>query len=366
MKKKALSFFLALVLVVTLLVPMASAEIVTNVKIDNVQGNASKLVEVKISMATNMDVTIGRLFIKYDPRLELVSFTNGTVFENTYSAVTGEESGEFIYVGDIGLTSEKESTSAKSGDVILTLKLRIPENASTADEYSVSLDTKSSFATSASAVSTDTPIISNAGTISVASLPECSAHTFGEETVVRTKSYFTGGYSYKSCSACGFVSATSTEPTATNVFTPIGTAIRYAGNPSGIGAHFKVNAESLQAIEALGYKVELGIELVYGDRTKTEVFYGDNTPEDNRQNYSDGVISASIEGIKTQLKGNIYAYVKIIDETGVARVEKTYTSISGSKDVSIADVVNLLNFNKYSPASKEYLNAVANGFEVDE
>jgi hypothetical protein len=44
-------------------------------------------------------------------------------------------------------------------------------------------------------------------------------------------------------------------------------------------------------------------------------------------------------------------------------MEKTYTSINGSKDVSIADVAGMLNFNKYTQASKDYLNAVANGFE---
>lgn len=366
MKKKALSFFLALILVFTFLVPMASAEVVTNVKIDNAQGGASQIVDVKVSMATDMDVVIGRLIIKYDQRLELVSFTNGAVFENTYSAVTGEENGTFIYVGDVGITSEKTSVSAKTGDTLLTLKFRIPANATIEDTFSVSLDSQSVFTGVSGLDGVDTPIVSNSGTISATAIEPCAEHTFGEETVVRTRSFFVGAYSYKTCSSCGYIDATSTDPIPTNIFTPLGTAIRYAGNPSGIGAHFKVNADSLQAVEAQGYKVELGIELVYGDETKTEIFYGDGAPIKNIENYNDGVISAAIEKIKTQQKGNIYAYVKIIDETGAARVEKTYTSLNGSKDISIADVVNMLNFNKYSPASKEYLNAVANGFESDQ
>lgn len=366
MKRRALSFLLALVLVLTLLVPMATAQDTANVKIDGVEGGASQLVEVKISMAAALDVTVARLAIKYDKRLELVSFTNGTVFENTYTVVTGEENGEFLYVGDIGISTSKESVSAAANAVICTLKFKIPDNATVSDTFTVSLDgVNSEFATSVNSEIVNTPAIAAANSILVSDTAPCATHTFGESVVVREKNYFQGGFSYRTCSYCGYVESISTSPTETNLFTPLGTAIRYAGNPSGIGAHFKVNAEALQALEAKGYVVEIGIELVYGNEKKTEIFYGNNAPEKNRTNYADGVISASIEGIKTQLKGNIYAYVKIINEDGSARIEKTYTSVSGSKDVSIADVVSLLNFNKYTQASKDYLNAVANGFESE-
>ena len=364
MKRRALSFILALVLVLTLLVPMATAEGTANVKIDSVQGGASQLVEVKVSMATTLDVTVARLAIKYDKRLELVSLTNGTVFANTYTSVNGEENGEVLYVGDIDITSEKQSVSASSSAVICTLKFKIPDNAIEGEVYSISLDAlNSEFATSQSATIVKTPAVATAGSITTTVTSPCTAHTFGESVVVREADYFQYGFSYKTCSSCGYVESASTPTTQTNLFTPIGTAIRYAGNPSGIGAHFKVNAESLQAIETKGYKVEIGIELVYGAQKKTEIFYGDSAPEKNRDNYADGVISASIEGIKTQLKGNIYAYAKIINEDGSARVEKTFITVSGSENISIADVVNLLNFNKYTQASKDYLNAVANGFE---
>ena len=364
MKRRALSFVLALVLVLALLVPMATAEGTANVKFGNVQGGASQLVDVNVSMASALDVTIARLAIKYDSRLELVSITNGTVFENTYTTVNGEENGEILYVGDIEISSTKESVSAAANAVICTLKFKIPDNAIEGEVYNITLDAlNSEFATSQNETIVKTPASATTGTVTASALTPCATHSFEDSVVVRERDYFQGGFSYKTCSSCGYVASESTSPIETNLFTPVGTAIRYAGNPSGIGAHFKVNAESLQALESKGYKIEIGIELVYGKDKKTEIFYGDSAPEKNRTNYADGVISASIEGIKTQLKGNIYAYVKIIGEDGSARMEKTYTSINGSKDVSIADVAGLLNFNKYTQASKDYLNAVANGFE---
>ncbi|MBR2296076.1 MAG: hypothetical protein IKA43_01560 [Clostridia bacterium] len=366
--KKALSFLLAFIFMVTFVVPVQiGAEGVTNVKVENVEGTAGQLVTVSVKMATDLDVTVGKLKIKYDNRLELVKYTNGEVFANTYSEVTGEEKGIFTYVGDIDITSDKTTISAKANDVILKLVFKIPANALATDEYSVSVvNNESSFAvtqvTDGVIGAKEIECLSSSGMITTNTAPACSAHTYGEEVKVREQSYLLGGYSYKTCSACGAVESICTEPIATNIFTPLGTAIRYSGNPSGIGAHFAVNKDAIKAIETAGFEIEIGIELSYGDRTESHVFYGQNTPTENTTNFEDGVISACIEGVKTQQKGTIFAYAKIIKPDGTARVEKTYNTLKGNPRVSIVDIVSLMNFNKYSQASKDYLNTVANGF----
>lgn len=366
--RRTLSFFLALVMMLTLVMPMSiGADGVTNVKVENTEGARSQIVTVNIKANADLDVTVGKLVIKYDNRLQLVNCVNGTVFENSYSSVVGNESGTFTYVGDIAISKDKASTAMKSGDVILKLEFLIPEDAAPTDEYSVSVvDAESSFAVSKNEggeiVASGIECLSVSGTISLKSATECEAHTFGEEKTLREQSYLIGGYSYKKCSACGKIDAKTTQPKATNVFTPLGTAIRYSGNPSGIGAHFAVNKDAIKAVETAGYEVEIGIELTYGDRTETHVFYGKNTPEKNSSSFDDGIIAAAIEGVKTQQKGTIFAYVKIIDEDGSARVEKTYNTLKGNIKVSIVDIVSLMNFNKYSQSSKDYLNIVANGF----
>lgn len=368
MKKKALSFFLTLIIMATFLVPMHSmASTTAGVGVESVQGNVSQLVDVKITMSSDMDVAVAKLVIKYDPRLELVSFANGAVFEESSSEITGEENGTFTYVGLIEVSSTKANVSAKAGDTILTLKFRIPDNATASDTFEVSvIDAQSEFTTSMGTGSETTgivsPVTSYEGQISIAVPASCTSHTLGAETVVREQSYFVGGYSYKTCSVCGYVESTTSSPKETKVFTPVGTAIRYAGNPSGIGAHFEVNSDAIKAIESQGYQVQLGMELVYGESTNKEIFYGYGTPVENQTNFSDGVISASIEGIGPQQKGTICAYVEITDSTGVSRIERTYATISGSKEISIADVASLLNFNKYSASSRDYLNAVVTGF----
>ena len=369
MKKKALSFFLALVMVAMFLVPInSSASSGASVGVQDAQGYVSQLVDVKVVMSDNLQAAVGKLVINYDRRLELVSFTNGTVFEETSSEITGEENGTFTYVGFIDISESNTNSSASSGDVIITLKFRIPDNATISDNYEISVvDSASEFTESvgsgSSASGVVLPVSSYSGKITVLQPANCSAeHTFGEKVVVREASYFAGAYSYRTCSACGYVESSSSTPVSTNVFTPVGTAIRYAGNPSGIGAHFKVNAESIKAIENKGYQVQIGMELVYGEKINKEIFYGYGTPIENQENFNDGVISACIEGIGPQQKGTICAYVEIIDSTGVSRIERTYITVSGSKDISIADVASLLNFNKYSPASRDYLNAVVTGF----
>lgn len=368
MKKRILSLFLAFIMTVMLLAPIpVGAQPTTNVKVDTVQGYISQFVEVKVTAAADMNVSVGKLVIKYDPRLELVSYTNGTVFEKVYSEITGEENGIFTYVADIEVSATKTSVEVKSGAVIVTLKFRIPDAAAVTDEYNVSIvDAQSSFT-----VTTNTEGVigaqsiecrSIAGIVGVKSPAECASHTFGEPTTIRTESYLSGGYSYKSCSGCGYVESTFTAPKATNAFTALGTAIRYAGNPAGIGAHFAVNADAIKAVEAAGYTVEVGIELSFGDRIENQVFYGANTPLANAKNFEDGVISAAIEGIPTQKKGTICAYMMITDSTGAGRIERTYTTVSGSERISIVDVVSLMNFNKYSESSRDYLTAVLNGF----
>ena len=366
--KKSLSFLLAFILIVTLIVPIQiGAEGVTNVKVENVTANASQLVTVKVSLAGDAVVSVGTLVVKYDERLKLVSCANGDVFENTYSEVVGTENGKFTYVGDIAISEGKISKSAKNGDVIFKLKFEIPSDAVAGDEYKVNIvDAESSFVVSEMVEgqigAKVTDCRSSAGLITGNGAPACSAHTFGEATVVREQSYLKGAYSYKTCSACGTVESTSTAPKASNIFTPLGTAIRYSGNPSGIGAHFAVNNDAIKAIEASGFSVEIGIELEYGEKTESVVFYGNNIPPENSKNFEDGVISACIEGVRTQQKGTIFAYVKIINADGSARIEKTYNTLHGNTRVSIVDVVLLMNLNKYSPQSRDYLNTVANGF----
>ena len=366
MKKRILSLLLALVLSVTMLAPV-QAESQTNVKVESVQGVASQLVTVSVKADDNLDVSVTKLVVKYDSRLTLVKLENGSVFSTVYSKVTGEENGTFTYVADIDVTADKKSVKMAKDSVIFKLTFEIPATAKTTDEFNVWIDNQiSSFSvttTNGTEIGAESiPCVSSAGLISVKSGTPCETHTFGEPTVIREQSYLSGGYSYKKCSVCGNVESTRTSPKVTNAFTPLGTAIRFAGNPSGIGAHFKVDETAIKAVETAGYKVEVGIELSFGDRVEKHVFYGDNTPSKNATNYSDGVISAAIEGIPTQKKGTICAYLMIIDESGAGRTEKVYTSLNGNERISIVDVASVMNFNKYSEASRDYLNAVVNGF----
>lgn len=366
MKKRILSLFLALILSVTMLVPV-QAESQTNVKVENVQGVASQLVTVSIKADAELDVSVCKLVVKYDSRLNLVKFENGSVFTTTYSTITGEENGTFTYVADIDVTAQKTSVKMAKDSVIFKLQFEIPASATTADEYTVSINNQlSSFSVTTSNEGTvgakSIPCVSSAGIISIKSGSPCQTHTFGEATTVREQSYLHGGYSYKTCSVCGNIESTRTAPKATNAFTPLGTAIRHAGSPSGIGAHFKVDETAIKAVETAGFTVEVGIELSFGDRVETHVFYGANTPTKNATNYADGVISAAIENIPTQKKGTICAYIMIIDDSGAGRIERAYTSLNGNQSISIADVVSVMNFNKYNEASRDYLNAVANGF----
>lgn len=369
MNKKLISFFLALILTLTCIVPLqVMAEDTANVAVSTEEGKPSQIVTVKISAAKAFNASTAEICVTYPTTLELIEFKNGTVFETTYSKITGDEKGSFKYVADIGITTDKQSVAVSASAVIFTLSFKVPSGATSADSYAISVkDSVSMFAigtTNAEGTyATAIPCVSTAGKITVADATACQTHTFGEETVVRTASYFSNGYSYKTCSSCGYVESKITDATKTNVFTPVGTVIRYAGSPSGIGAHFKVDVDAIANVEKAGYKVEIGMELSYGGRTETHVFYGDNAPSANVNNMSDGVISAAIENIKTQQKGTIFAYIKIVDQaTGVGRMEKTYNTLLGSEQVSVVDVVSVMNLNKYTQKSRDYLSAVANGF----
>ena len=359
MKRKLISLFLAIFMLAFAIMPYSvGAGETNNIAVESVEKAASQLVDVKITATQEIDVNTAKLVIDYDDALELVSVTNGTLLPGNYSlGVNEQDRGSYTLL--VGVSNPESDVYLAAGDVICTLKFKTP---STEGAYNVTVNSTKTQLVSANA--TVTPCIAKVGTITVTKAPDCSAHTFGADVVVsQAATYFTGAYSYKSCTACGYVESTITPPTATNILTPLGTAIRYAGNPSGIGAHFGVNVDAITAIEALGYKVEIGIEIEYGNRTQVDVFYGSDVPPANATNFADGVISSSIEGIHTQQEGTICGYVKIMDPAkgGSGRYERVYTHLNGDKYLSIKDIASVLNFNKYSQASADYLTAVMAG-----
>lgn len=369
MKKKLMSFFLSVILILTCFVPFqVMAEDTANVAVSSEEGKISQIVTVKFTAAKAFQASVAELDVSYPKELEIVEFKNGTVFEASYSQISGDADGSFKYVAGVALTADKQSVSVSASDVLFTLSFRIPDNATAGQEFTVSVnDSVSMFALGSvdaeGAHNTTIPCISTSGKITAAAATECAAHTFGTVRAVRAVSYISSGYSYKTCSSCGYVDSVVINAKKTNVFAPLGTTIRYAGSPSGIGAQFKVDIDAIGKIQADGYKVEIGIELAYGDRVETHVFYGDNVPSENVVNMSDGVISAGIENVKTQQKGTIHAYVKIIDPaTGLGRTEKTYSTLGGSNEIAIVDIVLLMNFNKYTQSTRNYLNAVASGY----
>ena len=357
MKKKLMAFVLAMVLVIATIVPSVSAQDTVNMEVQSVQGNASQLVDVDVKVKANIDVNTAKIKIDYDMALELVSVTVRTALPQDDSlSVLEQDRGSYTLL----VSSSDPSSDAllSSGNVICTLKFKLPDTPGT---YNVSIDDKATELVSANGKTT--PCVSNAGTITAAAITPCANHTFGQEVVLNaTATYLKGAYSYKACSSCGYVQSTLTEPLQTGVLTPIGTIIKFAGNPSGIGAHYGINKDAITVIENAGYKVGIGMVFEYGTRIERNYFYGDNVPPENSLNFDDGVISASIERVHSQLGGKIYAYVEIIDpQTGYGRIEKCYMHLNGDYNLSIRDIASVLNLNKYSSSTADYLTAVISG-----
>ena len=359
MKKKILSFLLAIIISAMLFVPVQTfADTTENLAVESVQAGTAQLIDVKITAATALDVNTAKIIVNYDSKLELVSVTNGTALPNNMSQdVSAQENGKYIYLASSGTAQD---ALLNNGNVIFTMKFKTPAEAGT---YSVKIDNARTELVNAEAVSTPCIAKSGAITASAPATTPCEAHTFGESVVVKAEAtYLAGAYSYKTCTACGYVESTSTPPTSTGILTPLGTAIKYAGNPAGIGAHFKVDAEAIAKVEEAGYKITIGMEFVYGTREEKYYFYGDNISPQNETNFADGVISAGIENLYTQQKGTICAFVDIVDPAvGYGRTERVYNHLNGEKNLSIRDIAELLNFNKYSEATCNYLTAVLAG-----
>ena len=358
MKRKIMSLLLSLILVFTAIAPLnVMADDVENIEVESVNGVASQLVDVKIKVKGNLDINTAKLKVDYDPALELVSVTNGTALaENLSLGVCEQDRGSYIIL--LANTDPAQDALLSNGNVIFTLKFKLPQEAGS---YKVSIDDAKSEFASVGAEKID--CVAKDGAITATEAPACEAHTFGADVVVNaTATYFAGAYSYKTCTLCGYVESTITDPIATGILTPLGTVIRYAGNPSGIGAHFGVNADAITAIEEKGFEINIGMELCYGSRTEKHHFYGDDVSPTNKANFEDGVISAAIEGVNTQLEGTICAFVEIIDPaTGYGRIERVYTHLNGDKTLSIKDIAELLNPTKYSQATVDYLTAVKAG-----
>lgn len=358
MKRKIVSLLLSLIMVFTLITPInVMAEDIEDIEVSSVTGSASQLVDVQIKAKGDLDINTIKIKVDYGTGLELVSATNGTSFqENLSLGVCEQDRGSYTIL--LATSDPAQNAHLSAGNVIFTLKFKLPKEAGT---YTVSIDTaKSQFAI---ADGTESGFAAKNGTITVTEATACAGHTFGQDVVVNpTATYLMGAYSYKTCTACGYVESAMTDPLATNIIKPIGTVIRYAGNPSGIGAHFAVDEEAIKVVEEKGLKISIGIELAYGTRTEKYHFYGDDVSPANKRNFDDGVISAAIEGVNTQLKGTICALVEIINpETGYGRIERIYMTLGDSQKISIRDIADLLNPNKYSQATVDYLTAVKSG-----
>lgn len=358
MKKKLTSFFLALIITATCIFPFQLLAVGDkNITVESVQTNASQFVEVKISANAVIDANIVALDINYDTSLELISVTpNASFTENKSVGIENQQRGSYKLL--VGMSDTALDASFANGTIICTLKFKAP---TVAGIYRVKINDSAS-----SIVSSGEELIacsSNVGIITVGEGVACAGHTFGEETVIGSApTYFAGNYSYKSCTACGYVESTITDPISTEILTPLGTAIRYAGSPSGIGAHFKVDNAKLTEVEQAGYTVNVGMEFVYGNRVEKFVFYGAGAPVENITNMADGVISAGIERLDTQQEGTICAYVEIIDpNTGIGRTERVYTHLNGDRNLSIKDIASVMNLYKYSEATVDYLTAVVAG-----
>lgn len=358
MKKKLMSFLLALLITAAVFVPNAMAQDNVNLAVELVQGNASQMVNVNVVAKADIDVNTAKIKIDYDTNLELVSVTNGTALaQNESLSVLEQDRGSYVLL--VSNTNATQNAYLSDGTVLCTLTFKLP---STTGTYSVSVDNARTELYSANG--TKTTCVASAGGVTVNPLTSaCQTHTFGADVVVNaTATYLVGAYSYKTCTTCGYVESTLTNPTATGILTPIGTIIKYAGNPSGIGAHYGVNKEAITAVETAGFKVSIGMVFEYGTRTERYHFYGDDVSPENSLNLEDGVISAAIERVHTQLGGAIYAYVEIIDpSTGFGRIEKCYMHLNGDYSLSIKDIASVLNMSKYSQSTVDYLTAVISG-----
>ena len=356
MKKKLTAFALALLIIITL-VPSVSAQDTVNMAVSSVQGNASQMVDVNVTVKAEMDINTAKIKIDYDSALELVSVTVGTALpQNDSLGILEQDRGSYTLL--VSSASPTENAILSDGSLICTLKFKLPDEAGT---YEVEIDDKATELVSANGKTT--ACVSTKGTLTASASTPCTTHTFGADVVVNaTATYLSGAYSYKTCSSCGYVESKLTDPVQTGILTPIGTIIRYSGNPSGIGAHYGINNDAIAAVEGAGFEVSIGMVFEYGKRVERNYFYGENVPPENQINFEDGVISASIERIHSQLGGKIYAYVEIIDpSTGYGRIEKCYMHLNGDYNLSIRDIAEVLNLNKYSISTVDYLTAVIAG-----
>ena len=357
--KKIISFVLSFVIMISCLAPMQIfAEEDANIAVVSVAGANSQIIDVNIKASSQITASILKLVVEYDERLTLVSVTNSNVFQNMSSKVYGNENGSFTY---LGFSDGTNDVSVSADTTLFTLKFKVPDNANINDKYVISIVDELSEITDSNA--NLKKCASSAGEIAVTSnISLCASHIYGDENVVREASYIYDGFKYKICSTCGFTSSESTPAIDTNILKPIGTAIRYGGNPTGIGGEYFVNEEAIKALESNGYTVEISMELIYGDRKVTKIFYGNNAPYENVKNMSDGKISACVEGINSSLQGTISAYVKVTDnENSIDRVHKIPITLNGSEKISIYNVVEIMDISRYQPSSQEYLNSVLNG-----
>ena len=370
--KRFISMLLCLIMVVSLCGSIAVFANDTGselgLTVGEAQGTATQLIEVPISVATPDQTRTGlscaELKIKYDPALELVGVTNGNFFANIsdsaiYNQETSGVNGEYTYIG----YGDGENSNKISGTLV-TLMFRIPNEATVGTKYSVEIDKKASKLIAD--VDTSKAYQLTNGVVKVVNAELCGNHTFSAFKVASSVSYFSAGFSYRTCTVCGHTVVNKNEATKiTNPFKYIGVCVNYTGNPSGIAPIFEVdlntlNIEKIKTARAVENSLfEAGIlVLKNGEVCFEEVFFGEGATMELKDNK----LFVKMTDVSAYDKFEFKAYVKLTDLTSKEqRVEYTTATFGGKEQISILDVVKGLDIDLYSRSDRTYLKNVLNG-----